>query len=57
MNERDQIDQISNELDALINRYRLEYDTCYADLIGVLQLKIHTLCNEACAIYDEDKGE
>lgn len=42
-----QIDQLANDIDALINRYRLEYDLTYAAVVGVLQMRIWLLCNEA----------
>lgn len=52
MTDKQQIDQLSDSLDALIDRVRDEYDMSYASVIGVLQMKIHTLLHEA-----EDKAE
>ncbi len=53
----------ANDLEALINRYRSEYDLTYAQLVGVLHIQTHLLCREAekkadAAIeQDEDDGE
>lgn len=53
MSEKDQIDQLSNELDNLVERFRKEYDITYASAIGVLQLKIHSLGQEATELEEE----
>ena len=37
----------ANELDALVHRTRQEYDLEYAQVIGVLMMKSHTLMDEA----------
>ncbi len=51
----------ANDLEALINRYRSEYDLTYAQLVGVLHIQTHLLCEEtarrADAEQDEDDGE
>jgi len=47
MTQAQQIDQLVNELDILINRFAEEYDLPYATTIGVLQLKIIELANQA----------
>lgn len=44
--------QLADSLDALIDRVRDEYDMSYASVVGVLQMKIHTLLHEA-----EDEAE
>lgn len=53
MSEIEQIDHFSNELDALVNRFRDEYDISYASVIGILHMKAHTLCGEAEDRADE----
>jgi hypothetical protein len=47
MSEKEQIEHLADDLDKLIERYRLEYDISYASAVGVLQMKIHTLCDDA----------
>lgn len=49
MNEKQQVVQMGNELDALVNRWCAEYDTTYAAAVGVLQMKSHTLIVQAIA--------
>lgn len=53
MNEKEQIDHFANEIDALVDRYRTEYEMTYAGVVGVLQMKIYTLCAEAVERSDE----
>lgn len=45
MNE--QVNHFSDDLDRLVDRYRAEYDLCYAEVVGALQMKIQLLCSEA----------
>lgn len=40
-------EHFSNELDALIERFRHEYDITYAEMTGALQMKIFLLNREA----------
>jgi len=47
MTARKQIEAFDVELNALITRTAQEYDLSYASVIGVLQLRIHTLCKDA----------
>lgn len=47
MSEKEQVVHLANDLDALIKRYADEYDMTYAAVVGVLQMKIHLLCEEA----------
>lgn len=54
MNERDQTQHFSDDLDALINRYRTEYDISYAAVLGALQMKIWLLCYEAKDAKDNE---
>lgn len=48
-----QVDHFANDLDAMVDRYRAEYDLTYADVIGALTIKIHLLCMEADEREDE----
>lgn len=47
MSDKEQTDHFANDVDNLVERYRSEYDMSYACVVGVLQMKIHLLCNEA----------
>ena len=53
MTEKEQTDHFANDLDSLVERYRKEYEISYAATVGVLQMKIHTLCAEANERIDE----
>lgn len=54
MDEKDQIKQFADELDNLVDRFRDEYDLTFASAVGVLQMKIHLLCEEAGGLDDEE---
>ena len=47
MELRQQIDQMSNELDALCNRWAGEYEIPFAVAIGILATKTHLLIQQA----------
>lgn len=47
MTSEQQIEHFENDLDALVERYRKEFDMTYAAVIGCLQLQIHALSDEA----------
>jgi len=47
MSESEQIQHFADEIDKLVDRYRSEYEIAYASITGVLQMKIHLLCQEA----------
>lgn len=49
MKRDEQVTHLANELDALIDRFRSEYDMSYAAVVGVLHMKAHLLCEEATA--------
>lgn len=49
MTAEEQIEHFENDLDALVERYRSEYEMTYAAMVGCLQLKIHALGDEAIA--------
>lgn len=53
MSDKEQTDHFANDVDALVERYRSEYEMSYAATIGVLQMKIHLLCAEAAERGDE----
>lgn len=55
MKQKEQIEHLANELDALIGRFSEEYDLSYAAVIGVLHMKIHLL--EKQAIEEEEQEE
>lgn len=52
MSEKEQIDRFCAELDALIHRYRSEYDITYSSVIGCLHMTAHDLCVEASDASD-----
>lgn len=54
MDNNQQVDCFSAELDALVERFRQEYDLNYASIIGTLHLKIHGLSADAYGLDDED---
>lgn len=47
MDHQQQIFAFGDELDKLVERYRREFDMTYADVVGVLFMKAHLLCEEA----------
>jgi len=47
MTQPDQAQHFANDLEALITRYRHEYELTYSTLIGVLHLQTFMLCREA----------
>lgn len=55
MTEEEQIKQFGDELDAMINRARQEYDISYGAVVGALYFRIHALCDEAKRKHE--KGE
>lgn len=40
----DQTTHFANDLEALITRYRHEYEITYAQMLGVLQIQMFLLC-------------
>ncbi len=56
MDEQEQITHFSNDIDALVDRYREEYDMMYSSFLGVMFMKCHLLMNEASSRY-EDKND
>lgn len=47
MTHHEQIDAFSNELDAMVERFRREFDLTYADVVGTLHMKAWLMCKEA----------
>lgn len=53
MNDAEQVTAFSDELDKLVERFRLEFDMSYAQVIGVFQMKSWLLMKEANGRKDE----
>lgn len=56
MSEQEQTTHFSDELDALVNRFRSEYEMSYAAVVGVLQMKMFLLCQEAKDLHEGNDG-
>ena len=54
MTEKDQVTHFVNDLNALVDRYRSEYDLTYASLVGALHIVTHDLCIEMSEDETED---
>lgn len=49
------VDQsFADDLERLINHYRIDYAITYAQLVGVLQIQSFMLCREAEQIAEDD---
>lgn len=46
VSEKSQIDHFASDLDALVNRYRAEYELTVASVVGVLEVQKHLLIQE-----------
>jgi hypothetical protein len=46
VSEKSQIDHFASDLDALVNRYRAEYELTVASVVGVLEVQKHALIQE-----------
>lgn len=46
MTDREQTKAFGDDLDALVERYRKEFDLSLAQAVGVLQVKIHGLIDD-----------
>ena len=57
MIENPQVQHFCRDLDALFNRYRDEYDLSNAEVIGVLQMKLHLLCTEVIEDHDDTTND
>ena len=54
MTEKEQIDHFAKDLNRLVDRYRSEYELSYASVVGVLHMKIFSMCDEARESGDEE---
>lgn len=54
MTDSQQIEHFADSLDQLIDRHRSEYDLSYAAVIGVLEMKIHSLLHESEEAQESD---
>lgn len=54
MNAKEQTDAFSNDLDNLVERYAKEFDLSYAQVVGVLHMKIWLLCEDASNRDDDE---
>ena len=41
------VEHLGDEIDKIINHFRMEYDMTYAEAVGVLFMKAQLLCEEA----------
>lgn len=57
MDENPSVTALCNDLDRLFNRYRDEFDVSYAEIIGVLHMKMHLLCEESIDVADEEDSD
>ncbi len=57
MTEQEQIAHLANDLDALIERYRSEYELTLASVVGVLEMQKFLLCQEAQELGSSDDDE
>ena len=55
MTEPDQTHHFATELDALILRFRQEYDLTLAAVVGTLYVKQHELCAEIMKKNEEEE--
>ena len=54
VNHEHQTIAFAADLDALVERYRDEFDLTYAAAVGVLQIKTFLLCQEAAESKQQD---
>lgn len=54
MNDREQIDAFSSDLDKLVERYAQEFELSTAAAVGVLTIKIHHLLANRWKDEDEE---
>lgn len=53
MDHNEQTEAFAAELDALVDRFRSEFDLTYAVVVGVLHIKAHLMCAEAAKEDDQ----
>ncbi len=44
MNEKEQIEAFADDVDRLVRRYENEFELSAASAVGVLQFKVHAIC-------------
>lgn len=54
MNEKDQIDHLSNDLHNLIDRYKAEYELSLASVVGVLEVVKHQVIKQQLSNLDDE---
>lgn len=47
MTQRQQINALSDAIDRVVDQFRTEFDLSYAAVVGILQMKVHLMCQEA----------
>ncbi len=54
MSDKEQLDAFADDLEALVNRYRSEFDLTVGAVVGALEIQKHALIAEA---LDATEGE
>lgn len=54
MTAKEQTDAFASDIDSLVERYAKEFDLSYAQVVGVLHMKIHLLCQDASERDDDE---
>ena len=57
MSDAEQISAFAAELDALVERYREEFDLTYAAVVGALHMKAFEICREAEEPLEDDDDD
>ena len=57
MTEQEQSKAFSCDLDALIDRYRQEFDLTYNSIVGALEFAKADVLKEALEMFDEDEDD
>lgn len=57
MTDREQIEAFGRDLDALVERYRAEFELTYAAVIGLLYVKATQLTIEASSDDDDEEED
>lgn len=57
MSDAEQISAFATELDALVERYREEFDLTYAAVVGALHMKAFEICREAEETLEDDDDD
>ncbi len=54
MSDKEQIDAFAADLEALVSRYRAEFNLTLAAAVGVLEIQKHALITDALREDDDD---